>query len=104
MVTDRCLSYYLYHQNALQVSKYSFIDDECPQELSLKHLFAVVYRFKGGHDADGKVTKMEKESNALKTRKALQLGTSMFQCLEAVHSKITLKKSKSLRRKAVLAC
>ena len=63
VVTDRCPSQYLCRQNALQIAKYSFVDDDL-LELWLKHLFAVVYRFKGGHDADGKVTKMANESNA----------------------------------------
>lgn len=53
VTTDRCPTQYLCRQNILQIAKYS----SKTGNPTLKHMFAVVYRFKGDHDAEGKVVK-----------------------------------------------
>ena len=53
VITDRCPTQYLCRQNFLQVAKASKIEDSPV----LKHYFACVSRFKGDHDAEGKVVK-----------------------------------------------
>ena len=52
MVSDRCPSHYWCRQYFLQLAKLS-------KELrvTFNHMFAVVHRFKGDHDAEGKVSK-----------------------------------------------
>lgn len=53
LITDRCPTQYLCRQNFLQVAKASKKEDSPV----LKHYFACVSRFKGDHDAEGKVIK-----------------------------------------------
>ena len=97
VVTDRCPSQYLCRQNALQVAKYSCVDDDClPVELGLKHLFAGVNRFKGGHDAEGKVTKMANESNALKNKRGATAWDFYVSVSESCSFEDNFEKSKEL--------
>ena len=53
VITDRSSGQYLCRQNFLQMAKYS----SKAGNPVIRHLFAVVHRFKGDHDAEGKVAK-----------------------------------------------
>ena len=55
IATDRCSGQYLCRQSFLQLAKYSSREGNPV----LKHIFAVVHRFKGDHDAEGKVVKQQ---------------------------------------------
>lgn len=53
VMTDRCPGQYLCRQTLFQIAKLS-AEEGMP---NIRHLYAVVHRFKGDHDAEGKVVK-----------------------------------------------